>query len=791
MFDRLSVKTMRYVTAVPKKKATGLTKRVYDMIEEDFFINGSLTSRSRVPNLMAAIWASGRETMLVDDHLDRTTKEAICGVLSDLNDCPYCGDMLISLVDAGKKHDAASAIYKGGVGRIENPRLREQLAWVQAVGTSGPTRIPPCPFTPEELPEVLGSLMAMADINRFSHVVMDGSPVNLPFGLQRPALRMFGKELEATKVRSAKPGRALDLLPAAELPDDMRWAAPNSRIADSLARWAAAVEKETAGVIPTRVRELVEINLRDWQNEEMPLSRSWVEAELGDLEGEDRAIARLALLLAKAPHQVSEEIVEGLATGGEQRFVRILAWAAFAGARRFGAIVADSVYLADESATPNEAERCEANRVPRIAGWMLVLSLFTAACDSTELPTLSVQARSVSQDTATIVWNRVKSADGYMVYRDGREVALAGPNELQRVEAFLQPGREYRYRVVAVRVDARSGPRKYISREGKIRVRTEDREDWRVESLDVYPHVSSLVIEPDGTRHMLHVRLGGGLVQSTERDGVRTTTTIGQGTRPDLVLGPDGELSAVFEQAGALWAARNSESSWSTELVDPGPLERNADIELAAAADGALHVAYSVRDVGLRHATNESGSWFAETIGDPPGVRNPVIARLAIVVGERVRVLALSGTWLNERVRQPDGWQQRGVAHDVDGGFDTALDARGMLHVAYYDRHSVRYLAWDETGYAPETVEASEGERCRVSLAIDEDGSPRLAYFGGAGGLRYAARSGGAWKTAAIDPDTDPCRELRMSVDTDGVVDILYSELGGGKLRRFRGRPVR
>ncbi|MHC4933319.1 MAG: hypothetical protein ACYTGV_14135, partial [Planctomycetota bacterium] len=76
LFDRLSVKTMRYVTAVPKKKATGLTKRVYDMIEDDFFVNGSLTSRSRVPNLMAAIWTSGRETMLVDDHLDRTTKEA-------------------------------------------------------------------------------------------------------------------------------------------------------------------------------------------------------------------------------------------------------------------------------------------------------------------------------------------------------------------------------------------------------------------------------------------------------------------------------------------------------------------------------------------------------------------------------------------------------------------------------------------------------------------------------------------------------------------------------------------
>ena len=85
LFDRLSVKNMRYVTSVPRREATGLTSQVYDMIEDDFFVNGSLTSRSRVPNLLAAIWTGGRETMLVDDYLDRTTKEAICAVLSEIN----------------------------------------------------------------------------------------------------------------------------------------------------------------------------------------------------------------------------------------------------------------------------------------------------------------------------------------------------------------------------------------------------------------------------------------------------------------------------------------------------------------------------------------------------------------------------------------------------------------------------------------------------------------------------------------------------------------------------------
>jgi hypothetical protein len=49
LFERMSVKTMRYVSAVPSREAEGLVARIYDMIAEDFFVNGSLTSHSKVP----------------------------------------------------------------------------------------------------------------------------------------------------------------------------------------------------------------------------------------------------------------------------------------------------------------------------------------------------------------------------------------------------------------------------------------------------------------------------------------------------------------------------------------------------------------------------------------------------------------------------------------------------------------------------------------------------------------------------------------------------------------------
>src|SRR5215510_321291 len=135
LFEAMSLRTMRYVHAISRRKATGLVAQVYDMIEEDFFINGSLISRSKVPNLMAAIWTAGRESILVDDRLDRTTKEAMNAVLSQVNDCPYCGDMLVSLVHASGKHDAAFDIFSENEADITDTTLQKRLTWVKSIAT--------------------------------------------------------------------------------------------------------------------------------------------------------------------------------------------------------------------------------------------------------------------------------------------------------------------------------------------------------------------------------------------------------------------------------------------------------------------------------------------------------------------------------------------------------------------------------------------------------------------------------------------------------------------------------
>jgi hypothetical protein len=344
LFDRLSIQTMRYVKSIPRKDAKGLVKEVYDMIKEDFFINGSLTSHSKVPELLAGVWTGGRETMLVDDQLDRTTKEAMTAIVSQYNDCAYCGDMLIGLVHSGEKHDEASRIFSEAEEDIGDQALKEKLLWVKEAVKGGDKSLPEV-FDEKTLPEVIGSILAISHINRFSHIVMDGSPVNPLFGSQKVkglSLRMFGHELKSTKLHPLIADRTAHLLPQVSTPQDMEWAEGNPRIARALARWAGAIERESKKIASNKVREFVRANLEKWDGTPMPLSRSWVEKETEGLAGEDRDVAKFALIVAKSATQMDEGLVNKILgeENDEEKLIRTLAWSSFLGARRVAAIVA-------------------------------------------------------------------------------------------------------------------------------------------------------------------------------------------------------------------------------------------------------------------------------------------------------------------------------------------------------------------------------------------------------------------------------------------------------------------
>lgn len=83
-------------------------------------------------------------------------------------------------------------------------------------------------------------------------------------------------------------------------------------------------------------------SLKQWQGEQMPISRHWVEQEVEALQGNECAIARLALVLAKASYQTDDQLVADVLEHNpeQEQFLRILAWSTFTAARYVAARIA-------------------------------------------------------------------------------------------------------------------------------------------------------------------------------------------------------------------------------------------------------------------------------------------------------------------------------------------------------------------------------------------------------------------------------------------------------------------
>jgi hypothetical protein len=96
----------------------------------------------------------------------------------------------------------------------------------------------------------------------------------------------------------------------------------------------------------------------------MPLDGRWTENDVRGLTGLDASIARLTVVLAKAPYRLTTKQVEEVMgkERDEERFVRILAWSSFIAARRFAQLVARRASRHGPESTATAAESGIAER---------------------------------------------------------------------------------------------------------------------------------------------------------------------------------------------------------------------------------------------------------------------------------------------------------------------------------------------------------------------------------------------------------------------------------------------
>ncbi|KUN22433.1 DNA-binding protein [Streptomyces antibioticus] len=293
--------SFRYTEPLPPKAATGRTAEVYAQLSRDFGIDEPPTFvvLSSAPELLAATWALTRESLIAGPG-GRTGKELAALGVSLANKCPFCVDAHTVLLHATGDHALAERIAKGH--RPENEEHARVLDWGKR------SRVPgaafgdgPLPFSREDAPGYLGTVLAFHFINRVVSALL--TEQMLPGNLQRfrTVRSLAGRTLARTVRRAAVPGESLPLLDRPDPGEAPAWAGgtPVGVAYAALLRAALA----GAGLLARDDQDVVEEVLQDWDGEHPSLALPGVPGR------DERPGARLVLLAALAPYRITDEDV--------------------------------------------------------------------------------------------------------------------------------------------------------------------------------------------------------------------------------------------------------------------------------------------------------------------------------------------------------------------------------------------------------------------------------------------------------------------------------------------------
>ena len=334
LFDKLSAVTMRkQFNPINLKSADGLLKEVLEQSQRDFFINGTITCHTAVPEIMAGVWLSGREIVLVNDRLPAWLKKAMGAALSEVNQCPYCEDFLLSLTYGAKEKNVADSLKKNNVDDIQDELTQKRMRWIKAAPDKNAPELMDPPFSISELPEALGTLIVFGYTNKMSDFALDGSPV--PTLGRGTSLKFFGGELRESAELELKARDSFYLLPESPIPTDLEWSKGNLLVAESLARWQKVIDDNIQGVLSEKTRKIILDQLQKWEGGPPGISRGWVESEVQDVDDSEKNRAKVALIVAKYSYQIDDGLLDILVQEGltEKELLALGSWSAYNGAK--------------------------------------------------------------------------------------------------------------------------------------------------------------------------------------------------------------------------------------------------------------------------------------------------------------------------------------------------------------------------------------------------------------------------------------------------------------------------
>jgi len=323
--------SVRYIKSFDTVYRDSLSLKTLSQIRKEFGAEVEpFTLHMPVPDLLAGAWMACRETLLAGNG-NRNAKELVAATVSTLNRCPYCIDAhnIMLLESSGHRSSKLHA----------EPTLRNISNWASATSTPDSPLLLTHPFTEAEAPSFIGTAVFFHYINRMVTILLGQSPLPFSRGLPKKVSLHLAAWYFRRAIRTNKQqGASLNLLPEAELPDDLSWAKPSDSIAAAFARFAKAVENAGNRSLSKNVRTAVGNAIQNWNGSDPDTNEKWYENEIKRMDGAEKTAGRLAFLTAFNPYRVDQNTVRAFSEHfpGDDILISALAWSSFTAARKIG-----------------------------------------------------------------------------------------------------------------------------------------------------------------------------------------------------------------------------------------------------------------------------------------------------------------------------------------------------------------------------------------------------------------------------------------------------------------------
>ena len=221
------------------------------------------------------------------------------------------------------------------------------------------------------------------------------------------------------------------------------------------------------------------------------------------------------------------------------------------------------------------------------------------------------------------------------------------------------------------------------SKDWKLYVGSTRPGDVPIPAGDLLGYPGSLVVDSEGTRHLLftHSDLTSASYYSNDRGGTwqQRIEVVRESYPVDLKVDASGFAHAIFSPSRdgkrGLAYATNLTGPWV--VTDLGIRPRNGRADLTLDAQGNAHIAYLIDSSGMYYATNASGAWVFELAAEVDG-NEPVIAIAPL--GPPHLLYSVGGVSGEHAVKQDGRWTVTpvGAAHGI--AIDLVVDKAGNLH---------------------------------------------------------------------------------------------------------------